>query len=139
MTRNRHLFTLYGLDQPDPQEAMKDPAGVSKSFLNAIHPQDADLVRRKFLAATEGVDNGAYDLTYRVVHAKTGNIVTLRSHVETHVNPDESTSLIAIVQDISMICRMQQEEVAQKVKTDQLKTMLAAVSIIKDSVQLSLL
>jgi PAS fold len=129
MTRNKHLYTMYGLELPDsagaPQWIAEDDA---QRFLNAIHPEDLDRVRRSFGDAVDGVNGGWYDVTYRAVHQGTGKVVTLRSHVETHTNADGTESLIAIVQDITEICRMQQLEAEHKQKTEQLQAGLTAVS-----------
>jgi hypothetical protein len=65
---------------------------------------------------------------YRVVHKSTGKVVTLRSHVETYANEETGThSLVGLLQDITEICRMQQQEADQKAAHTALTNMLAAV------------
>jgi hypothetical protein len=63
------------------------------------------------------------------VHTRTGKVVTLRSHVETYTNEDTGTnSLAGLLQDITEICRMQQQEADQKAAHTALMNTLAAVS-----------
>jgi hypothetical protein len=72
---------------------------------------------------------GGHNQVYRVVHKGTGKIVTLRSHVETYANESTGTnSLVGLLQDITEICRMQQQEADQKAAHTALINTLAAAS-----------
>jgi hypothetical protein len=61
--RNAHLYTMYGLQQPDPADAAGKPINFDADlFREAVHPQDLDRVQSTFARAASGADNGSYDL-----------------------------------------------------------------------------
>jgi hypothetical protein len=61
--RNAHLYSMYGLQQPDAAAAAGKPINFDAHlFREAVHPQDLDRVQSTFARAASGADNGSYDL-----------------------------------------------------------------------------
>eukprot|EP00953_Heterococcus_sp_UTEX-ZZ885_P032453 16953-Heterococcus_DN1.PRE.3 len=119
MVRNKNLYTMYGISL--------ELAGTEVAehlFLPRIHPDDVKRVQSTFQECLQN-EVGSYNMTYRVFH-EDGKMITLRSCAITHHNADGTQSIVGMAQDISEICRMQQEQADKEAATARLNALLAA-------------
>jgi PAS domain S-box-containing protein len=119
MVRNKNLYTMYGIGLE-----LVGTEVAEHLFLPRIHPDDVKRVQSTFQECLQS-EVGSYNMTYRVFH-EDGKMITLRSCAITHHNADGTQSIVGMAQDISEICRMQQEQADKEAATARLNALLAA-------------